>query len=295
MAEVVKIYVINLERSVERRNEIIKIMKKYSIPFEFFEGIDGNKLSEEFIDQCRTRSNNWYQEDEGAGKSMKKGEIGVAMSHYYIYQKMQAEDIKYAIILEDDAEFDQRFQQFVKRKTDLEDLMKKFDLLLLAYCGHDADYYKPGVCSYWYRKNINKSIMAGVPVKWYWSAMGYLISKKGAELLVDKQGEFPCVTADILTANSPQYGVRLGILRKQIVWPALTSTYSTIQLDNRNHHVPNLGKGGNYSPGKGTKKSHSNSTRSTMIKKTYRTLSGILSLEKLKLSRRFYQFTTNRY
>ncbi|HET7117473.1 MAG TPA: glycosyltransferase family 25 protein, partial [Hanamia sp.] len=212
--EQIKIFVINLKRSPERRNEIIRQMNLYELKYEFFEAIDGKLLSEETIEKSRARSNHWYKEDEGQDATMKLGEIGVAMSHYNLYQKIIRDNLDLAIIMEDDVNFDKHFQQFLQNSKQVKSVMKRFDLILLGYCTHDVKFDQQAICSYWGRKRISKNYYVGIPVKWYWSAIAYVVSKKGALLLSLKQSAFPSVTADILTANSPQYGVKLGVLSK---------------------------------------------------------------------------------
>ncbi len=229
----IKIFVINLKRSPERRNEIDRLMANYELKFEFFEAIDGTTLSQEIIDKSRERSNYWYKLDEGPEESMKLGEIGVAMSHYNLYQRIISEKLFYAIILEDDAYFEEKFEKFVRNKKKIDEALIKFDLILLGYCTNDLNYETPAVCAYIGRLKLSNDYYVGIPIKWYWSAIGYIINQKGAKLLAEKQGEFPCVTADILTANSPQYGVKLGTISSPLITPGKLSNLSTIQ----NHEI----------------------------------------------------------
>jgi GR25 family glycosyltransferase involved in LPS biosynthesis len=260
-------------------------MKKYSLHFEFFNATDGELLSKEVIDKSRERSNNWYKKDEGEDKSMRLAEIGVAISHYNIYQKILKEKIEFAIIMEDDASFDERFALFITRLKNIKRVLEKFDLILLGYCTHDLNYRIPGICSYWGVLNIGKGFKVGIPLKWYWSAIGYIISYKGALLLSEKQGAYPCVTADILTANSPKYGAKLGILTNPIIWPGELSQISTIQ-------VGRTGVSPAYTPieypsrGKKTLKS---------VLKIPQQLKNFLREVQLKLDKRKYLFTTDKY
>lgn len=283
--EQIKIFVINLKRSPERRNEIIRQMNLYELKYEFFEAIDGKLLSTETIEKSRARSDHWYKVDEGQDATMKLGEIGVAMSHYKLYQKIIREDLDLAIIMEDDINFDKQFQQFLQNWKQVNSVMKNFDLILLGYCTHDVKFDQPAICSYWGRKRISKNYYIGIPVKWYWSAIAYVISKTGASLLTQKQGELPCVTADILTANSPQYGVKLGVLSKPIVWPGPLNNLSTIQLldPTRNQIKREL-------------KMEDHKKRDfKSLKRNLQNLKAILEKEKVKIKRRQYLFTTDRY
>ncbi|MEO7046084.1 MAG: glycosyltransferase family 25 protein [Ferruginibacter sp.] len=281
----IKVFIINLKRSPERREEMIRQMNLYGLKYEFFDAVDGTLLPSEVIEKSRTRSNKWYKEDEGPSQSMKLGEIGVALSHYEIYQKIIKENLELAIILEDDINFDERFQEFLKNSADINAVMKQFDLLLLGYCTHDLKFNLPADCSYWGRKKIAKQFYVGFPIRWYWSAIGYVISKKGAELLSEKQGNYPCVTADILTANSPRYGVQLGVLNKPVIWPGHFNKYSTIQLYKDSNNATDkkdantISKKGFYSG----------------IKYSYMRFKNQLYIEKLKLDKKQYKFISDRY
>lgn len=280
-----KIFVINLKRSIQRRDQVIRQMELFGLHYEFVEGVDGSILPNKFMDQCRERSNRWYQQDWGIKHSMKPGEIGVALSHYKIYQKIVHENVDFAIIMEDDANFDERFRSFISRRKEIIEVMKKFDLILLGYCTDDLIYNKSALCSYWGRMKISTKFTVGIPVKWYWSAIGYLISKKGALLLSEKQGQYPCVTADILTANSPEYGVRLGVINKPLIWPGKLSNFSTIQVMNNSpmiHHSCSA-------------KNNLDKSLYSGLKALFKKFKSFLQSERLKLERKNYPFITNRY
>ncbi|HHQ4444577.1 TPA: glycosyltransferase family 25 protein [Aeromonas veronii] len=93
-----KIYVISLERNKERQIIISNRMNQLGLNFEFFYGVDGSSLTENelnIVDQkfCQ----------ENFGHTMNKSEIGCAMSHIKIYEKIVSEKIPHALILEDDA------------------------------------------------------------------------------------------------------------------------------------------------------------------------------------------------
>ena len=89
-----KIYVINLNKDIEKRKEIISIFVKLHITnYEIFDAINGNKLEDFEI------NSNWY--DPWSHLHLTKGEVGCALSHYNLWQKIKTEN-KMAMILEDD-------------------------------------------------------------------------------------------------------------------------------------------------------------------------------------------------
>lgn len=93
MITVMKIFIVNLEGSVERRQSISLQCEKLGLPFEIFNAVDGRKFSQEEL--AAVTQKDCY--------AVKPGEVGCALSHIYIYRKMIDEGIKTALILEDDA------------------------------------------------------------------------------------------------------------------------------------------------------------------------------------------------
>ena len=296
MKETVKIFVINLKRSEERRNEITKKLNEFSLDFELFEAVDGMQLPDEFMEKIVNRSG-WFKEDWEAVHLFRRGEVGASLSHFNIYKKIIRDNLDFAIILEDDVNFDKTFQDFANNRKNVKSLMNKFDLLLLGYCGNDVNFHKPAECSYWGRISIDKLFRAGIPVNWYWSAIGYVISNKGAKLLAEKQGSIPCLTADILTANSPQYGVRLGVMRKQIVWPGELNNFSTIQVEKKHFINPVLNIEQIFITENKTQKldRKMSSFSNGWLRNRYRIFRANVQNERIKINPKLYQFTIDRY
>lgn len=87
-----KIFVINLKRSTERRTAIEKQLIELGLDYKIIEAIDGSELSS--VDLARDTKQLNY--------AFKCGEIGCALSHIKIYNQMVNEQIKSALILEDD-------------------------------------------------------------------------------------------------------------------------------------------------------------------------------------------------
>ena len=85
---------INLDRSVKRRQKFEKNIEKIGLQVERFPGIDGKKyklsLQEEKIFRNVSLGRN------------RKGEIGCALSHYYLWKKMLERGEKLWIVAEDD-------------------------------------------------------------------------------------------------------------------------------------------------------------------------------------------------
>lgn len=92
----IKTYVINLERDTIKKQHIIDECQKQNIVPTFINAVDGKALSLEFIQQ------HVYDYPNCA---LTLGEIGCALSHLEVYKNMAAENIKWALVLEDDAYF----------------------------------------------------------------------------------------------------------------------------------------------------------------------------------------------
>jgi glycosyl transferase, family 25 len=90
-----KIFVINLKRSVERRIKIENQLKKLQLDYEIFEGVDGYKLTEDDLNKYMDHEHPYFRE-------LKKGEIGCFLSHYSVLKKIADLKLPAAIVMEDD-------------------------------------------------------------------------------------------------------------------------------------------------------------------------------------------------
>ena len=89
-----KIFVINMKRDEKKRQQVKNEMAKHNIEFEFFDAIDGS------VTEHTGTSNDWHEPIYHV--HLTKGEVGCALSHYYVWEKIIKENISSAIILEDD-------------------------------------------------------------------------------------------------------------------------------------------------------------------------------------------------
>jgi glycosyl transferase family 25 len=93
-----KFFIINLPRDVKRRELIIDDMEKYNLNFSIIEAVDGRIFSDEDVKK-------YYNEKKSIqlfNNKLNLGEIGCALSHIKVYEKMVAEGIPSAVIMEDD-------------------------------------------------------------------------------------------------------------------------------------------------------------------------------------------------
>lgn len=103
---------------------------------------------------------------------MTPGEIGVSLSHYYIWKKMVDEDIEKAIILEDDSSdidpyFEEKFHNIMKS------MPCDWDIVLISFWLHKGDN----------GKQVNGDVSR---VKDFVFMNAYVINTRGAKKLCDK-------------------------------------------------------------------------------------------------------------
>lgn len=113
-----KIFVINLKRNVDKLERILTQFKKYNIvDYEIVSAVDGNTLTKEQL-------KNLYNDKAASNLiySMSGPEIGCALSHLKVYEKI-LKQTKRCLILEDDVEIDERIIQFkdmeIESNTDI--------------------------------------------------------------------------------------------------------------------------------------------------------------------------------
>lgn len=88
-------YVINLERSPDRRTHIIAELSRTGLDYEIITGVDGRDLDlgdPAVVDPSLVNAN-----------PFPAGVVGTALSHLKVYQKIMADNADKALVLEDDA------------------------------------------------------------------------------------------------------------------------------------------------------------------------------------------------
>lgn len=101
----IKILIISLLRSPDRREVIAERLNGLGLDFTFVDAVDARMLPKESVEaiQGAQRAHRDY------GRSMGSTEIACAMSHIAAYKEIQSAGLDGAIILEDDAIIDDRF------------------------------------------------------------------------------------------------------------------------------------------------------------------------------------------
>ena len=102
----IPLFVINLKKDVERKKYMIDQFRQFNIlNYIFFDGVEGSRYKEYKFNIEIMK--NWS--DPTFKRKINYGEIGCFLSHYLIWSKVVSDNIKAAIILEDDNELHDNF------------------------------------------------------------------------------------------------------------------------------------------------------------------------------------------
>ena len=164
MPKTMKVFIVNLKESLDRRQYMIEEMKKTNLQYEFFDAVNGKGIKN--IDKI-------YDKETAIkvyGRELKLGEIGCAMSHLLIYKKMLEENIDQALIFEDDIIIANDFNKVLSKILKLENngiiLLGQSDKKLKTKI-----YFQ----SISYHHKLKKIFNSG------YGTYGYIICKKAAE------------------------------------------------------------------------------------------------------------------
>ncbi|MDE1901939.1 MAG: glycosyltransferase family 25 protein [Alphaproteobacteria bacterium] len=163
----VSIYVINMKQATERRHHMQTLLNGLGYNYEFFEAVDGHKVTESDLSDFRHIKNS----------SLFKGEIGCLLSHLGVWKTFLQSGLQYAIVLEDDLHFSPRI------KTVLENLQSpRDDFFILRLetffhvveidCGHEKTMPVSG--DYFVGRCLSTQVGTGA----------YIVNRNTAEFLV---------------------------------------------------------------------------------------------------------------
>lgn len=172
------IFIINLPKSVDRREYMENLCLENGLEPTIIEAVDGKTLSQNLISTVC----NQQKAKQNMGRELMLGEIGCALSHKKIYQKMVDEDIDIALVLEDDVRFEPLLNK-VLSSTEL--FPNTWELVLLGhYAGHDKQKEITSPMSFWDSHRINEEIKLGRLASYGYGTHGYLINQQGAKKLL---------------------------------------------------------------------------------------------------------------
>lgn len=137
-----KIIVVSLARSADRRKNIIAHLNERGVDYEIFDAIEGALLPQEEIEK--------YCDMEAIEKNAKwlnRGTIGACLSHYFIFKSIVDRNLPSACIIEDDIIVDKNFDKLLDK---IDTVIQQKHLMLLYYTSwnkieletQDASLYK---------------------------------------------------------------------------------------------------------------------------------------------------------
>ncbi len=116
-----EIVVVNLERSVERREDMVRLLEPLGLPYSFFDAVDGRKGRHSSFDHFDERL-----AEVRRGFILNAGELGCFASHYLLWERCVREN-KPLLIFEDDVVLNDNFAQayhFAARKIERYGLLR---------------------------------------------------------------------------------------------------------------------------------------------------------------------------
>lgn len=175
----IKIYVLSLLDSAERRQAIGQQLLGKGLDFTFVDAVDFRNRSLDSLEHL-------YQihSQSSLKRMITSGEIGCALSHIKIYQEFNQANYDYALILEDDAILDRL--DILEVELYCEVLNEEYDAILLGYSKlsqqKEKRYYLqyPIKEKFFFKKhNLGKAWKNSAS-----GAVGYLIGKRGIEKIL---------------------------------------------------------------------------------------------------------------
>ncbi len=208
-----KIYVISIHGSMRRKN-IVKNFEKYSIDFEFFDAVDGRKLSDSQIKDL-------YDDNKAKQLAFKltRAQVGCALSHKALYQKMVSENIPEMLVFEDDVFIDENIELFLNTYKNFKP--KNVDIILLgSVCRKFLRTQK--FFSWLMLKKLpfkvnNTTCRMGKSYASSGGAYAYYITKQGAQKMIDLNSPKVCYVADMITGDIIVSGHNLYVIFPNIV------------------------------------------------------------------------------
>lgn len=230
----INIFVVSLAKETKRRAYIQNECAKAGLDATFIDAVDMREATDQQIQQYSDKLMHLKPKKQ---RWLTRGELGCALSHRLVYQKMVAEHIPYALVLEDDAKIIGDLTHFLDSKT-LESIQQQnaFDVLILGYVkvleNHLNEYYRKIPIKLRAKLTLDhQTFIFGTPWRQYaCGTVAYIVSLAGAKkLLLDDK---PRCTADDWRFFEKNVQLRVLHMRPALVVEELEHLDSTIRLVN---------------------------------------------------------------
>ena len=225
------IWVLNLERSRARREYMEKQLKALNWPFELINAVDGQRLGPEEL-----KFYSIQQAIQSVYRPLTPGEIACALSHARMWERMIADRIHEALILEDDIEIRNDLIEVLSRRdqfpTDWELINFRTDIGMVPfglelYKGYKACHFKGDAnrtCAYFINlKGAQKLLKHVYPIRF---AADGLTGRTSLTKLVS-YGIYPNVVE--LTEFSSEINLTLELRKVRKWWHLIFAKWSILK------------------------------------------------------------------
>lgn len=171
------IFVVNLVRDYEKKAHMDNVANALGVKFEYIDAVYGKDLSQSQIDDVYDESLSLKE----LGRGLSRGELGCALSHLSIYQKMVNDGIETALILEDDVEISSELHDILNAR---QHFPCDWELLLLGYYSETATE-RVSMESFFGKSDVTPSHQTVRLVEVAFGTHGYMINLRGAKKLAD--------------------------------------------------------------------------------------------------------------
>ena len=135
-----KVFYINLDKDTDRREHMEKQLTSLGFEYERFPAVDGRnpEIETDYDEKIALRKNR---------VALTPGELGCAMSHRALYEKIVKENIDYMLIMEDDVKLPDNFSKIVETEISKNTNNKRWDYLSFDYAEMGSIFLKRWVGS----------------------------------------------------------------------------------------------------------------------------------------------------
>lgn len=196
-----KVFLINLRRSTMRRQWMEQQLGKIGLDYELFPAINGKQLTAQqlalYSDERALRK---------SGRSLASGEIGTALTHLTLYQRIIDEKLGEALILEDDIRIHRSIHDVLAHRHKFP---KDWDLVKFRHSRAPVmPFTRTHICGRFYTTRFRWPVAL---------TSAYMINEAGAQKLLEHG--FPVgLPSDGLTGRFRMTGARVyGILPRCVL------------------------------------------------------------------------------
>lgn len=203
----IEIHVVSLVSAVQRREYMKSMLDGIGEKYSFFDAIDGSTAIFQSYDRSKITA----------------AELGCALSHYALYQRLLNSKNKAYLILEDDSTLEAETLSLLPNLLCSE---ADWDILLL---GHHPVYSREleTIMSFWGRFRVNSKVVIGRASEAPCGTYGYLVSRSGAKKLL-KNKEYINKPIDHFYTHNDEVKIYISKPRMVNIHEELSDDYHTM-------------------------------------------------------------------